>query len=128
MKVIDASAMLDVLLGTTRAADVERHLDDDLFAPEALVGEVHNYVRRLDLERTFPLQHVHDIIDVFHRSPIEYLPIWHYSELMWTWRHSITSFDAHYVAAAAHLRCPLLTCDLRLAAAASREIDVIAVR
>jgi predicted nucleic acid-binding protein len=125
VKVIDASSVIDLLIGAPRLDAFHHLLDDDLFAPDLLVAEVHEYFRRRALRR--PNESIDAHIDAFRSADIAYLPTWPYAEQIWTWRHNLTSYDACYVAVARDLECPLLTSDRRLAAAANGIVPVIAV-
>jgi predicted nucleic acid-binding protein len=127
MIVVDASAILEVLLRTPRALSVESSLFDQYqtpHAPHLLDLEVAQVVRRwtargaIDPERgraaimdltAFPLhRHSHTIL----------LP------RVWTLRDNITAYDAVYVALAEALDATLLTGDQRLATAAERHVAV----
>jgi predicted nucleic acid-binding protein len=125
--VIDASALVDVLTGSERRTGLEPHLDDDLFAPDVLVAEVlsglRTLTRRGHLAAAAAERCARDLVE----AEIEYLPVWPYTEQDWTLRHTITPYQAYYVALAADLRAPLLTTDLRLAAAAAGIVPIIAV-
>jgi predicted nucleic acid-binding protein len=119
--VIDASAVLELLLRTPAAQAVEERLlepGQTVHAPHLLDVEVAQVVRRyaaggeIDGERgrlaladlaALPLRrYPHDIL----------LP------RIWSLRHNLTAYDATYVALPEALDAPLLTRDRRLAAAA----------
>jgi predicted nucleic acid-binding protein len=128
--VVDASALLVVLLRTPAAKTIEERLfaaRQTLHAPHLLDVEVAQVVRRyatkgdIDSERgrmaladlaDFPLRrYPHDLL----------LP------RIWDLRNNLTAYDAAYVALAEALDAPLLTRDRRLAAAAGHHarIDVV---
>ena len=130
MIVVDASALLEVLLRTQAAALVEAVLFDPghtLHAPHLLDIEVAQVVRRyaaageIDGERgraaltdlaNFPLhRYQHDFL----------LP------RVWELRHDFTAYDAVYVALAEGLDATLLTRDRRLAAAAGHHARIVLV-
>ena len=52
MKVVDASAMIDVLVGSERSGPLLAALDDDVFAPDLLVAEVFSALRRMASSHT----------------------------------------------------------------------------
>lgn len=127
MIVVDASAMLEVLLRTAAAAAVERRLFDSrqtMHAPHLIDVEVAQVIRRyvatreLDADRgraaladlaDFPLRrYLHDL----------FLP------RVWELRNNLTAYDAAYVALAEALDAPLLTSDKRLATAADHHARV----
>ena len=127
MIVVDASAMLEVLLRTPAAKAVEKWLFDPrqtLHAPHLLDIEVAQVIRRysangeIDSERgrasladlaDFPLQ----------RYPHDFL-----LPRIWDLQNNLTAYDAAYVALAEVLDAPLLTRDRRLAAAAGHHARV----
>ncbi len=127
MIVIDASAVLELLLRTPAARAVERRLfapGETLHAPHLLDVEAAQVLRRyaaggeIGEERgraaladlaDFPLRrHAHDFL----------LP------RVWALRNNLTAYDAVYVALAEALGAVLLTRDQRLAAAAGHHARV----
>lgn len=123
MKVVDASAMVDVLVGSERASQLLAVLDDDLFAPDLLVAEVYSVLKRLATSRT--LRNADQLAHELRQAPVEYLHTWPYAERMWSWRHNMSLYDASYVAIAENLGATLVTTDLRLAKAAAGIVTVI---
>jgi predicted nucleic acid-binding protein len=120
MIVLDASALLELLLGTEpgrrvaariadpslglhvpHLADVElaqalrRYVHDGTLGPDRAAEALFD-LRALDLER-----HAHEPL----------------LERVWALRENVTAYDAVYVALAEALEAPLLTCDARLARA-----------
>jgi predicted nucleic acid-binding protein len=125
--VVDASALLEVLLRTAAAKDVEDRLfapRQTLHVPHLLDVEIAQVIRRyaakgdIDDERgraaladlaDFPMQrYPHDLL----------LP------RIWDLRNNLTAYDAAYVALAEVLGAPLLTRDRRLAAAAGDRAQI----
>ena len=127
MIVVDASALLEVLLRTPAAKAVERRLFDPrqtLHAPHLLDIEVAQVVRRyaakgeIDDERGRAA--LADLADFpLHRYPHAFL-----LPRVWDLRNNLTAYDAVYVALAEALDAPLLTRDQRLAAAAGHHARV----
>ena len=127
MTVVDASALIELLLGTTAATAVGARLfapGETLHAPHLLDVEVANVLRRyaakgqIDSERG-RLALV-DLAD---------LPIRRYAHdrllpRIWELRANLTAYDAAYVALAEALDAPLLTRDRRLAAAAGHYATI----
>ena len=130
MIVVDASALLDVLLrapGAETVTDRLFTLRNSLHAPHLLDLEVAQVLRRhvrsgeLDAQRgeaalddlaDFPLRrHSHEV----------FLP------RIWSLRDNLTAYDAVYVALAETLDAPLVTRDRRLAAASGHHarIDLV---
>lgn len=120
MIVIDASAMLEVLLGTETGARVEDRLlsrGESVHAPHLLDVEVAQVLRRYaaagELSAERGLEALTDLAD---------FPVHRYSHdillpRIWELRHNLTAYDAAYLALAETLPAPLLTCDARLASA-----------
>lgn len=125
MKVVDASSIIGFLTGSSDSRALAPLLDDDLFAPDLMMAEVHRYLTGLERRQLASLTELQRCVEQLHTAPIEYLPVWPYAAQMWEWRHNITAYDACYVALAADLGCPLLTTDQRLARAANGLVPVI---
>lgn len=127
MIVVDASALIEVLLRTRRCQAIAARLFDpaeSLHAPHLIDVEVAHVLRRY--ERTgeisaqrggealsdladFPLvRHGHDTL----------LP------RMWGLRDNLTAYDAAYVALAEALGAPLLSCDRKLMSAAQHGAQI----
>lgn len=120
MIVVDASAVLEVLLRTPAASALMGRLLDPsqtLHAPHLLDVEVAQVVRRyaasgeIDGERG--RMALADLADLpLRRYPHDLL-----LPRIWELRNNLTAYDAAYVALAEALGAPLLTRDKRLAAA-----------
>ena len=127
MIVVDASAVLEVLLRTPAATAVEKRLFDPsqtLHAPHLLDVEVAQVVRRyaasgeIDDERGRAA--LADLADLpLRRYPHDFL-----LPRVWDLRNNLTAYDAVYVALAEALGAPLLTRDKRLAAAPGHHARV----
>jgi predicted nucleic acid-binding protein len=118
--IIDASAVINQLIGGDAAADIERHTAygaEDLHAPHVLDLEVLSVLRRASSSEL-----VADFLDF----PIERYPHTLLVPRIWELRHNFTVFDASYVALAEALdeSVPLLTSDKRLAKAVRKHTDV----
>ena len=127
MIAVDASAVLEVLLGTDRGARIGDRLlsrGESLHAPHLLDVEVAQVLRRYaaagDLTSARGLQALRDLAD---------FPIHRYSHdvllpRIWELRHNVTAYDAAYLALAEALPAPLVSCDGRLAAAPGHAVNV----
>src|SRR6202012_1006478 len=128
--VVDASALLEVLLRTPAAVAVEERLfvpGETLYAPHLIDVEVTTVIRRyaangeLDSERG--RQALSDLADFpVRRYPHDFL-----LARIWDLRNNLTAYDAVYVALAEALEAPLVTRDKRLAAAAGHRAQVALV-
>ena len=131
MIVTDASAVLEVLLGTTAALDIQRRLFDSgesLHAPHLLDLEIAQVLRRYvsggELTPQRGKQALTDLADfqIFRYPHDLFLP------RIWALRHNVTAYDAAYLALAESLAAPLITCDTRLAATSGHRATVELVR
>lgn len=130
MIVVDASALIEVLLRTPMALAVESYLfavGQTLHAPHLLDIEVAQVTRRyaakgeIDGERGRAA--LSDLVD---------FPIRRYSHdllvpRVWALRNNLTAYDAIYVALAEGLDAVLITRDRRLAGAAGHRARVVVV-
>ena len=127
MIVVDASALLEVLLRTSTAQAVERRLfalRETLHAPHLLDVEVAQVLRRYavngEIEPERGRAALADLADFpLRRYPHDFL-----LPRVWALRNNLTAHDAVYVALAEALEAPLLTRDRRLAAAAGHHARV----
>ena len=127
MIVVDASAILEVLLRTPSAARIEDRLFEPfetLHAPHLLDLEVAQVLRRYaaagELRPERGEQALADLVAA---------PINRYSHdillpRIWELRHNVTAYDAAYLALAEALDAPLITCDARLAKAPGHSATV----
>jgi predicted nucleic acid-binding protein len=125
--VVDASALLEVLLRTPAAKAVERRLFNrrqTLHAPHLLDIEIAQVIRRYSAAREIDADRgraaLADLIDF----PIRRYPHGFLLSQVWELRNNLSAYDAVYVALAMALDAPLVTRDRRLAAAASQRATV----
>jgi predicted nucleic acid-binding protein len=130
MLVIDASALVDLLLDLPRSKLVRAHLagrGGGLHAPQLLDIEVLSSLRRLVRSGTISAARagaaVADLLDI----PVERYPHAILGARIWELRENFTTYDAVYVALAERLSekgLPLLTVDARFARAARKHTGV----
>ena len=124
MIVVDASALLEVLLQTSLGARVEARLfrdDHELHAPHLLDVQVVQGLRRLvrmgEVSSGRAAEAIADLIDLdLHRHA--------HLDLLgraWRLRDNITAYDAMYVALAEAIAAPVVTCDRALPQAAGHR-------
>ena len=100
---------------------------DALLAPELIDLEVANLLRKSVLRGLQTADEASAALMVWANNDVVRFP--HAARLpaVWALRHTITLYDAAYVALAADLDATLLTADRRLAAAATRYCGVATV-
>jgi predicted nucleic acid-binding protein len=117
MLVLDASALLELLLATGAGARVAERIapaDETLHAPHLIDLEIAQVLRRYasrgSLDEVRASQALEDLRDLdLYRYPHEPL-----LGRIWELRHNATAYDAAYLALAEVLSAPLLTSDTRL--------------
>jgi len=129
--VIDASALLEVLLRTPRAAGIEARVfatDASLHAPHLLDLEVAQVLRRYVAAAELAPARAQDALEDLQAFPIERYPHHLFLTRIWALRGNVTAYDAVYIALAEALDATLLTCDRRLASAPGHTARVDVVR
>ena len=127
MIVVDASALVELLLPTDDAGAVAARLFDSgdyIAAPHLIDVEAAQVVRRYERAGEIDSQHGRDAI-----ADLADMPIRRYSHdillpRVWDLRHNLTAYDAVYVALAEALDAPLVTRDRRLAAASGHGAEI----
>ena len=120
MIVVDASAVLELLLGAGQARSIAARVlgpEEAVHAPHLLDVEVAQVLRRYarigELSEERASEALGDLMGLrIERHSHEPL-----LRRIWELRHNLTAYDAAYVALAEALAAPLLTRDERLAAA-----------
>ncbi|SDT33953.1 type II toxin-antitoxin system VapC family toxin [Microlunatus soli] len=115
MIVVDASAMVEALIGKDPDDGLLEALEGDLAAPHVLDVEVLSAIRILTLGRKLNASSAHQAISDHFAFSILRQEIEPLAERIWDLRHQFTSYDASYIALAEGLRAPLVTCDAKLA-------------
>ena len=114
MIVIDASAMVEALVGRDVDGSLLKALSGEIAAPHVLDVEVLSVLRGLvmggKLEESVAeaarVDHFELLIDRHDTAPL--------AERIWSLRHRYTSYDVAYLALAEALDAPLHTCDAKL--------------
>jgi predicted nucleic acid-binding protein len=113
--VVDAGALVELLLRGLRAPRVERAIDGrDLVAPAVIDAEILSALRGLVRGHAINAQRALDAISDLHRAPVQRYPLEPLLDQAWALRDRLTAYDALYVALALRLDCPLVTTDDRI--------------
>jgi predicted nucleic acid-binding protein len=118
--VIDASALLEILLRTSLADRLmERALDPAmrLHAPQLVDIEVAQALRRLVRREQITHTRAEQVLEDYSQLLIERHGHQPLIARIWEMRDSLSAYDGAYVALAEALAAPLLTCDGKLARA-----------
>ena len=130
MIVLDASAVLELLLGTPAGLEVGARLTDPamaLHAPHLIDVDVaqvlRRYVREAQLTNEDAATAVRDLRDL-NLTRHAHEPL---LDRVWALRQNFSAYDAVYVALAEVLDASLVTCDRRLAHAPGMKKRVILI-
>jgi len=117
--IVDASAMVDVLLGAGRATAIRDRLrGHDLHVPAHFDAEVLSVLGRLERAGHLRASDAEERLDRVSGAPLERHPLAPLLSGAWQRRHNLRLDDALYVELAQQLEAPIVTVDAGLAAAA----------
>lgn len=123
MIVVDASAVLEILLQTPAAAKVGRRIfaaGETLHAPHLLDLEVAQVLRRYSRSSIVSAKRASEALADLADLPLNRYPHLVLLPRIWQLRHNVTAYDAAYLALAEALDAPLVTRDRALASAGGR--------
>jgi predicted nucleic acid-binding protein len=117
--VIDSSVLVAALVDTgPQGVWAEEIIANGvLHAPELVLVETTNILRRLERDRHITDAAANAAQDDLMQLHLELFSFAPFAERVWELRHTITNYDAWYVAVAEAPRLPLATLDRRLARA-----------
>ncbi|MBM3675876.1 MAG: type II toxin-antitoxin system VapC family toxin [Actinobacteria bacterium] len=124
--VVDASALLDALLGVVREDD-RHHFSGDLAAPDLLFPEVTNALACMRRRGLVDPAGAALILEELRDVPLQVEPTRELVVRAFELSDRLTASDGCYVALAESFQCPLLTADCRLGNAPGLSIPVILV-
>lgn len=130
MIVLDASALVELLLGTEHGRIVAARIADPalgLHVPHLADVEVAQTLRRYVRDREIDHASAADALEDLHALDLERHGHEPLLDRVWELRENLTAYDAVYVALAEVLDAVVLSCDRRLARAPgmSRRVDLI---
>jgi predicted nucleic acid-binding protein len=125
MIVLDASAAMSGLLNAGPAR--EALASEPLHAPHLIDAEVANAMRRRVVAEQVDAGAGWRALVTLQRLGMTRYPTFSMLDRIWELRHSLTAYDATYVALAELLECPLLTADGRLSRASGLRCPVTVV-
>jgi predicted nucleic acid-binding protein len=129
LKVLDASALVELLLQTARGGAVGRHLADERVAgPDLLFVEVASALARRQRAGLLDPQDADDAIMLLETIPIGVISAKGLTTRVWDLRDRLRLADAYYVACAEFMNAPIVTCDGRLSRAPLPGVSIIYVQ
>jgi predicted nucleic acid-binding protein len=125
--VIDASVLVAALVDTGRnGVWAEAVLGQGpLYGPELIAVETTDILRRLERAKRITKLEANAAHLDHQRLNIELYPFLPFADRVWALRHTLTSYDAWYVAVAEALELPFATLDLRLARAKGLACELL---
>jgi predicted nucleic acid-binding protein len=126
--VVDASAMLEVLLNSPAAPAIGSRMfapGEVLHAPHLIDVEVTQVLRRYSLAKSLSSARARQAFEDYMNIPLERFPHDVLLPRIWELRHNLTAYDAAYVALAEALDAPLVTCDRALSSAKGHRANVL---
>jgi predicted nucleic acid-binding protein len=127
--VVDASAVLEVLLQTPAATRVSSRFfgtGETLHAPHLLDLEIAQVLRRYVRTGIISAKRGNEALQDLADLPLNRYPHVVLLPRIWQFRHNVTAYDAAYLALAEALDAPLVTRDRALASAGARvRVEII---
>lgn len=127
MIVLDASAILEVLLATPSASSVLSRLSapgETLHAPHLLDLEVLQVLRRYAANGDITVERARQAVEDYLDFPILRYAHEILALRIWTLRDNVTAYDGAYIALAEALAAPVVTRDRKLAASRGHHATV----
>ena len=115
--VVDASVVIAALVDNGREGRWSEELlvRDTLVAPELLLVECTNVLRRLELRKILAPAEAGAAQEDLLLLNVRLLPFYPLADRVWELRYNFSSYDATYVATAEAIAAPLATLDLKMA-------------
>ena len=125
--VLDASVVVELVLGTGTGASIRGRLSDpmiSLHSPELVDLEVLNVLRRYVTAGAVSPDRAVVALDRLNELDLRRHRHGPMRERIWAWRANLSAYDAAYVALAETIDAPLLTTDGRMGRAPGLAIPV----
>ncbi len=128
--VIDSSVLIAALVDSgAQGAWAEGVLASGaLHAPEPIRAEATNILRRLERARYITTLEANSAHDDLMQLNLELFSFDPFAERIWELRHTVTSYDAWYVAIAEALKLPLATLNRKLSKASGITCELLTPR
>jgi predicted nucleic acid-binding protein len=128
--VVDASVLVAALVDSGPHGEWAEAVlaADSLHGPELARVEATNILRRLERAKRITTPEANGAYEDLTQLSIELFAFDPFAGRVWELRHTMTSYDAWYVAVAEMLRLPLATLDERLAKASGPTCDFLTPR
>lgn len=130
MIVLDASALVEMLIRSGRGRRVERLLGEQqetIHSPHHIDLEVASALRRLAFGRFVPERTAARALGMVAGMDMQRYPHTDLLPRIWELRRNATVYDAAYLTLAEVLRAPLLTCDAALRDVPGCTAEVVCV-
>lgn len=124
MSVIDASALIEILLKDETASKSRPFLTHDLFAPAILIPETVNALKKSVRLKSLTKAVAREKVALLSVMPVDLVPMQRLSLDIWELSDSFSAYDACYVSLSKQLDHTLITTDRKLAREAQRFVDV----
>ncbi len=125
MIVLDASAIVELVLDTARGARVGQRLrGEDLHAPQHMVIEAASAVRRAMVRGLISQRDAEIAVNDLLAVPVQRWDVMALFDRAWSLKRTHTVEDALYVALAEGTGSPLITCDASLGRSVGHSASV----
>lgn len=117
MIVLDASAMVEMLLRTPKGALIRQRMGSasgGIHAPHLIDVEVAHVLRRMVRTQAISVARASMALEILRDLDVTRYPSRNFLRRIWDLRDNFSAYDAAYVALAETLKAMLFTCDGRL--------------
>lgn len=124
MTVLDASALVNLLLDEESRHSTRQLYDNDVYAPAILIPETINAFKRMAAKKQISKVLAREKVALLSVLPVDLIPMQRLSLDVWELSETFSTYDACYVSVARQFETTLLTRDRKLAAEAMKFVDV----